>query len=121
MLLSNSSVTSVLALLGGAILAVAWLVTWWSSRRQIRRVREQLSRSEERQASAMLDKTRLLSELDGLRAEVRQQKRLVESSRVKHKADEEQERWREVKAMNDLFIEPRPLRKTPDFEDTQIL
>ncbi len=110
-----------LALLGAAVLAAAWLATWWGSRQRIQRISEQLSRSEERQSAAMLEKTRLLSELDGLRAEVRQQKRLVESSRARNKVTEEQDRWREVKAMNDLFIEPRPLRKTPDFEDTQIL
>ncbi|MDQ6685410.1 MAG: hypothetical protein M3Z16_09800 [Pseudomonadota bacterium] len=108
-------------MLGAAVLAAAWLATWWGSRQRIQRISEQLSRSEERQSAAMLEKTRLLSELDGLRAEVRQQKRLVESSRARNKVTEEQDRWREVKAMNDLFIEPRPLRKTPDFEDTQIL
>ena len=100
--------------------------TWWLSRRRYGRhlaeARGRLARSEERLSASSLENTRLKSQVDGLRAELREQTKLAATSVAQARSNFEKEAWGQVQSMNDLFIEPRRLpRKVVDFEDTQIL
>ena len=113
---------AVSAALCTGVFAGTWLLGRWRYGRLLAEARGRLARSEERLASSSLENTRLKSQVDGLRAELREQQKLAATSVAQARTSFEKEAWGQVQAMNGLFIEPRRLpRKVTDFEDTQIL
>ena len=117
-----ASITTLLLLCAAALAmtaAATWLVSrWWYGRRtgEMRMRHRQADQAMREKQSA------LVSQIDALRREVRDQKALLLSQSAKSQAPKAPTPKQQVESLlSEPFITSRGPRKPLDFEDTQIL